>query len=40
MASQFQGDLKDFRRVATRHDKLARNPLSGLALAADLAFWL
>ncbi len=32
--------LKDFRRVATRYDKLARNYLSGVALAAALAFWL
>ncbi|HEX8389148.1 MAG TPA: IS5/IS1182 family transposase, partial [Sphingomonas sp.] len=32
--------LKDFRRVATRYDKLARNHLSGVALAATLAFWL
>lgn len=32
--------LKDFRRVATRYDKLARNYLSGVALAAVLAFWM
>lgn len=32
--------LKDFRRVATRYDKLARNYLSGVALAAALAFWM
>ena len=32
--------LKDFRRVATRHDKLAANFLSGVALATALAFWL
>jgi transposase len=30
--------LKDFRRIATRHDKLAANFLSGLALATALAF--
>lgn len=32
--------LKDFRRVATRYDKLARNYLSAVALAAAIAFWL
>ena len=32
--------LKDFRRVATRYDKLAANFLSGVALATALAFWL
>ena len=31
--------LKDFRRVATRHDKLTANFLSGMALATALAFW-
>ena len=32
--------LKDFRRLATRYDKLAVNFLSGIAIAAALAFWL
>ncbi len=32
--------LKDFRRVATRYDKLAANFLSGVAVATTLAFWL
>jgi transposase len=32
--------LKDFRRIAMRYDKLARNFLSTVALAAILAFWL
>ena len=32
--------LKDFRSVATRYDKLARNFLSAVALAAILAFWI
>jgi len=32
--------LKDFRRVATRYDKLSRNYLSAVALAAAIAFWL
>jgi len=32
--------LKDFRRVATRYDKLAVNFLSGVAIATALAFWL
>lgn len=31
--------LKDFRRIATRYDKLAANFASALALAAILAFW-
>lgn len=34
------GRLKDFRRVATRYDKLARNFLSAIALATLVAFWL
>jgi transposase len=32
--------LKDFRRVATRYDKLAANFLSGVAIATAIAFWL
>jgi transposase len=31
--------LKDFRRVATRYDKLAANFASAIALAAVIAFW-
>lgn len=31
--------LKDFRRIATRYDKLARNYASAVALAAIVAFW-
>lgn len=31
--------LKDFRRVATRYDKLAANFLSAVALATAIAFW-
>jgi transposase len=31
--------LKDFRRLATRYDKLARNYASAVALAAIIAFW-
>jgi transposase len=31
--------LKDFRRIATRYDKLARNFASAVALAAVVAFW-
>ena len=31
--------LKDFRRIATRYDKLARNYASAIALAAVIAFW-
>jgi transposase len=32
--------LKDFRRVATRYDKLALNFLSAVVLAAIIAFWV
>ena len=32
--------IKDFRRVATRYDKLAANFLSAVALAVVLAYWL
>lgn len=32
--------LKDFRRIATRYDKLSRNFLSAAALATLVAFWL
>lgn len=31
--------LKDFRRIATRYDKLARNFLAGAILAAALIWW-
>ena len=31
--------LKDFRRVATRYDKLARNYLATLTIAAIVAYW-
>ncbi len=32
--------LKDFRRIATRYDKLARNFLAAVHVAALVAFWL
>ena len=32
--------LKDFRRIATRYDKLAKNLLSAISLAATVAFCL
>ena len=31
---------KDFRRIATRYDKLARNFLAGVFLAAAITWWL
>jgi len=31
--------LKDFRRVATRYDKLAANFLSGVLIAATISYW-
>ena len=33
------GRLKDFRRIATRYDKLARNFLARIALAATVTWW-
>jgi transposase len=32
--------LKDFRRVATRYDKLARNYLATLTIATIVAYWI
>ena len=32
--------LKDFRRIATRYDKLARNFLASVHLTALVAYWL
>ena len=34
------GRLNDFRRIATRYDKLARNFLAGIVLAATSLWWL
>ena len=31
--------LKDWRRIATRYDKLARNFLAGVLIAATISFW-
>ena len=33
------GRLKDFRRIATRYDKLARNFLAAVCLAAAIVWW-
>ena len=32
--------LKDFRRIATRYDRLATNYLAAVALAATVSYWL
>jgi transposase len=32
--------LKDFRRIATRYDKLAQNFFSALCFVATLAYWI
>ncbi len=32
--------LKDFRRVATRYDRLATNYLAAVCLAATVSYWL
>jgi len=37
---RFFNKLKQFRRVATRYDKLAQNFLSALCFVAMLAYWL
>jgi transposase len=34
------GRLKDFRRIATRYDKLARNYLASVCLAAAIVWWI
>ena len=34
------GRLKDFRRIATRYDKLAQNFFSALCFVATLAYWI
>ena len=34
------GRLKDFRRIATRYDKLARTFLAGVVLAALIIWWI
>jgi transposase len=33
------GRLKDFRRIATRYDKLATNYLAGIVIAAAITWW-
>jgi putative transposase len=32
--------LKDFRRIATRYDRLARNYLASICLVAAIAWWI
>ena len=32
--------LKDFRRIATRYDKLARNFFSSVCIVAALVYWI
>jgi transposase len=32
--------LKDFRRIATRYDRLGRNYLSSVCLVASLVWWI
>ena len=34
------GRLKDFRRIATRYDRIAENFLAAVCLAATLCYWL
>ena len=39
LIERMSGRLKDFRRIATRYDKLARNFLAGVALAGPGRLW-
>ena len=32
--------LKDFRRIATRYDRLTTNYLAAVCLAATISYWL
>jgi transposase len=34
------GRIKDFRRIATRYDRLAQNFLAAVCLAATICYWL
>lgn len=34
------GPLKDFRRIATRYDRLATNYLAAVCFAAAISYWL
>ena len=34
------GRLKDFRRIATRYDRLAQNFLAAVCLVATICYWL
>jgi len=34
------GRIKDFQRIATRYDKLARNFLAAICLVATICYWL
>lgn len=34
------GRLKDFRRIATRYDRLAQNYLAAVCLTATVCYWL
>ena len=34
------GRIKDFRRIATRYDRLAHNFLAAVCLVATLCYWL
>ena len=40
MIERMFGRLKDFRRIATRYDKLAGNFLSGMCIAAAIVYWV
>ena len=40
LIERMYGRLKDFRRIATRYDKLARSYLSTAVLAATVIWWL
>ena len=40
LVERFFNKIKHFRRIATRYDKLARNFLAGVLIAAAVTWWL
>jgi transposase len=40
LVERMWGRLKDWRRIATRYDKLGRNFLSAALIAATVTYWL
>lgn len=40
LIERFFGRLKNWRRIATRYDRLARNYLAAIALASTVSAWI